>query len=60
MEVPSVRYIHTQTQAQAELQRTKAANKASVARRKERIMNSSHAEIQAELERQTAVEQSES
>ena len=48
----SVRHIHTQAQALAELERERAARKASYARRKERTLNGTPAEAQAELERQ--------
>ena len=43
----SVRIIHTQAQAQAELDRQQAARKVSRARRKERILNDTQ-----ELERE--------
>ena len=50
----SVRYIHTQAQALAELERERAAQKASYARRKERTLNGTQAQPQTELERKRA------
>ena len=52
----SVRHIHTQAQAQAELERVRAANRANYARRKERILNGTQGQAQAELERQRATQ----
>ena len=52
----SVRHIHTQAQALAELERQRAARRASYARRKERTLNGPPAEAQAELERQRAAQ----
>ena len=51
----SIRHIHTQAQAQAELGRQRAAQRASYTRRKERMLNSTPAQAQAELQRQRAV-----
>ena len=51
----SVRHIHTQAQALAELERERAVQRASYARRKERTLNGTPAEAQAELQRQRAV-----
>jgi len=52
----SVRHIHTQAQALAELERERAAQRASYARRKERTLNGPPAEAQVELERQQAAQ----
>ena len=52
----SVRHIHTQAQAQAELERVRAANRANYARRKNRILNGTQGQAQAELERQRATQ----
>ena len=48
----SIRHIHTQVQAQAELERRRAAQRTSYAGRKERTLNGTPAQIQAELELQ--------
>ena len=50
----SVRYIHTHAQALAELERERAARRASYARRKKRTVNRTLAQAQAEWERQRA------
>jgi hypothetical protein len=47
----SVRNIQTQTQALAELERERLAKRASYARRKERTLDGTLAQSQAELER---------
>jgi flagellar basal body rod protein FlgC len=52
----SVRHIHTQAQALAELERQRAVRRASYARRKERTLNSTPAQAQAERERQRAAQ----
>ena len=52
----SVRHIHTQAQALAELERERAAKRASYARRKERTLKGTPAEAQAELERERAAQ----
>jgi len=52
----SVRHIHTQAQALAELERERAVWRASYARRKERKLNGPPAEAQAERERQRAAQ----
>ena len=52
----SVRHIHTQAQALAELERERAARRASYARRKERTLNGTPAQAQAERERQRAAQ----
>jgi hypothetical protein len=51
-----VRYIHTQAQALAELERERAARRASYARRKERTLNGTPAQAQTERERHRAVQ----
>ena len=48
----SVRHIHTQAQALAELEWERVAWRASYARRKERTLNGTLAQAQAEQERQ--------
>jgi len=50
----SVRHIHTQAQALAELEQERAARRASYARRKKRTLNGTPAQAQAERERQRA------
>ena len=50
----SVRHIHMQAQALAELERERAARRASYARRKKRTLNGTPAQAQAERERQRA------
>ena len=50
----SVRHIHTQAQALAELEREQAARRASYARRKERTLNGTPAQAQVQRERQRA------
>jgi hypothetical protein len=52
----SVRHIHTQAQVIAELERERAARRASYARRKERTLNGTPAQAQAEQERQRAAQ----
>jgi hypothetical protein len=54
----SVRYIHTQAQALAELERERVARRASYARRKERTLNDTSAQAQIEREQQRAVHRS--
>jgi hypothetical protein len=50
----SVRHIQTQTLALAELERERLAQRPSYARRKERTLDSTPAQAQAELERRRA------